>query len=63
MAEEANWVGNLIFAIVQHYLGAILGYFGVLFVLIGSPSFFSDTLLSFGFFAPDAQAPAAEAFN
>ena len=50
MAEEAAWVGNLIKAIIAHYIGGFLMGWNVIFNVLGMNSFGYDTLMGLGLY-------------
>ena len=43
-AEDADWLGNLIMWFILQIIGGICYPFGLLFVLVGSPTWWYDTV-------------------
>lgn len=56
MAEEADWIGNLINWFIFYFIGGIASFFGFLFVLIGQPTWFYDTMTGLELLPPAVSA-------
>ena len=52
MAEEADWIGNLINWFVFYIIGGFLVPFGFLFVLIGQPTWYYDNVVALNLMPP-----------
>ena len=56
MAEEADWIGNLINWFIFYVFAGIFAYIGFLFVLIGQPTWWYDTVTGMDLLPPAVTA-------
>ena len=52
MAEGSDWIGNLINWLLFYIIGGVLVPFGFLFVLLGEPTWYYDTVTGLNLLPP-----------
>ena len=55
-STDGDWLGNLINWLIFYIAGAIMYPFGLLFVLLGAPNFYYETMTGLALFPPEATA-------